>query len=83
MLTGLFGRGDWRDLLQTFAFPLVAMMVLSAVLLTITLFLFSQVFQIFVAEVCLEKSLLDAYGYLIVILFFFLLSNLNNFRKII
>ncbi|XP_050717069.1 uncharacterized protein LOC126998905 isoform X2 [Eriocheir sinensis] len=50
LLTGLFGRGDWRDILQTFTFPLVAMMVLSAVLLTVTLFLFSQVFQIFIAE---------------------------------
>ncbi|KAK8388342.1 hypothetical protein O3P69_020373 [Scylla paramamosain] len=50
LLTGLFGRGNWQDLLQVFDLPLVTMMVLSTVLLAITLYLFSQVFQIFVAE---------------------------------
>lgn len=50
LLTGLFGNGSWQDLLQIFDLPLVVMMVLSTVLLAITLFLFSQIFQIFVAE---------------------------------
>lgn len=51
LLTGVFGRGNWQDMLQIFDLPLVTMMVLSTVLLAITLYLFSQVFQIFVAEV--------------------------------
>ena len=54
IFTGLFGRGNWQDLLQIFDLLLVTMMVLSAVLLAITLFLFAQVFQIFVAQVSLQ-----------------------------